>query len=196
MRKNNVSDLLIKLRKEYGYTQSDLADRLDVSFQAVSKWERGENLPDAYTLLELAKIYDVTVDEILKGEVQPKQLVEKRNMSEGVFATFIIVGVALCILSPVTYFMLEEHVSELAGIIGILSQIAIAVAIFIYAGIAYSKTVAAQPKREMSRRENIVYGLCVVIFLISGFVFDLFHIAWIVFILGWVVIQYLDKDQE
>lgn len=55
------------LRKQKGLSQKELAERLCVSFQAVSKWETGENLPDASLLLDLADILDTTTDKILSG---------------------------------------------------------------------------------------------------------------------------------
>ena len=56
------------LRKEKGYTQKELAERLFLSDKAVSKWERGLSLPDIALLEPLAQILDVTVAELLKGE--------------------------------------------------------------------------------------------------------------------------------
>lgn len=53
------------LRKAKGITQCDLGDRIGVSFQAVSKWERGETLPDITLLPDLAKILETTIDNIL-----------------------------------------------------------------------------------------------------------------------------------
>lgn len=55
------------LRKSKGITQSELGERIGVSFQAVSKWERGETLPDITLLPDLAKILETTVDYILLG---------------------------------------------------------------------------------------------------------------------------------
>lgn len=58
---------IAELRKNKGLTQGDLGERLGVSFQAVSKWERGETLPDTATLVPLAEILETTVDFILTG---------------------------------------------------------------------------------------------------------------------------------
>lgn len=55
------------LRKQKQLSQKDLASMLSVSFQAVSKWETGETMPDVSLLLELADILDSTVDKILNG---------------------------------------------------------------------------------------------------------------------------------
>ncbi|NLG85605.1 MAG: helix-turn-helix transcriptional regulator [Firmicutes bacterium] len=56
------------LRKELGYTQKELAEKLMLSDKAVSKWERGLSMPDISILMPLAKVLGVTVTEILQGE--------------------------------------------------------------------------------------------------------------------------------
>lgn len=55
------------LRKQKGLTQNELGERLGVSFQAVSKWERGKTLPDTAILVDLADVLETTVDLILTG---------------------------------------------------------------------------------------------------------------------------------
>ena len=62
-----VGEQIAVLRKSKGLTQSELGERIGVSFQAVSKWERGETLPDVTLLPDLAKILETTVDFILLG---------------------------------------------------------------------------------------------------------------------------------
>lgn len=62
-----VGNQISMLRKNKGFTQNDLGERLGVSFQAVSKWERGETLPDTVLLPDLADVLETTVDYILTG---------------------------------------------------------------------------------------------------------------------------------
>ena len=62
-----VGEQIALLRKSKGLTQNELGERIGVSFQAVSKWERGETLPDITLLPDLAKILETTVDFILSG---------------------------------------------------------------------------------------------------------------------------------
>lgn len=61
-------DFLYALRKESGMTQSELADRLDLTNKAISKWETGEAFPETAQLVPLSNIFGVTVDELLRGE--------------------------------------------------------------------------------------------------------------------------------
>lgn len=64
---NKIAEFISDKRKAIGLTQTDVAERLNVSFQAVSKWENG-TLPNVELLVELAKLLQVTVDEILSGQ--------------------------------------------------------------------------------------------------------------------------------
>ena len=65
-----VGKKISALRKERNMTQMELADRMGVSFQAVSNWERGNSMPDISKLPELAEIFGVTIDELL-GSASP-----------------------------------------------------------------------------------------------------------------------------
>ncbi len=62
-----IGNQIALLRRGKGLTQNELGERLGVSYQAVSKWERGEGLPDAALLLPLAQVLETTVDNILSG---------------------------------------------------------------------------------------------------------------------------------
>ena len=65
---NTFGDFLFALRKEKGMTQAELAEMLGVTNKAVSKWETGEAMPETALLLPIARIFGVTVDELLDGK--------------------------------------------------------------------------------------------------------------------------------
>lgn len=81
---DKLADNLVFLRKEKDFTQSDISEKLFVSRQAVSKWERGESIPDLDTLLALSRLYGVTVDELLTVDLS-QESPEKRQVSENNF---------------------------------------------------------------------------------------------------------------
>jgi len=68
MEKKTLGNFIAALRRANGLTQRELADKLNVSDKAVSRWERDETLPDLSLIPELADVFGVTADEILRGE--------------------------------------------------------------------------------------------------------------------------------
>ena len=77
-----IADRLIKLRKKNGYSQEELADKLGLSRQAVSKWERAEASPDTDNLICLAKLYGVSLDELLSTDEDIDTIVKEQVKEE------------------------------------------------------------------------------------------------------------------
>lgn len=82
--KETIAANLIRLRQEVGLTQAQLAEKLNYTDKAVSKWERGESIPDLRVLIQLAEIYNITVDDIVKEKteagVKPKLNLFKKRL--------------------------------------------------------------------------------------------------------------------
>ena len=68
-----LSNKLIELRKEKGWSQEDFAEKLDVSRQAISRWENGMALPDAQNILRISKLFDVTSDYLLNDDYENEE---------------------------------------------------------------------------------------------------------------------------
>lgn len=66
------NEKLIKLRKASGLSQEELADKLNVARQTVSKWELGETTPEMNKLIELSDLFDVSIDEMVKEAKMPE----------------------------------------------------------------------------------------------------------------------------
>ena len=106
-----IGQFLQKLRKENGFTQEQLGERLGVARRTVSRWETGSNLPDLDILIELSDLYSVDLRELLdgerKGEKMNKELegtvlkvaeysnAEKKRSTRVVFIYFILGILAL-----------------------------------------------------------------------------------------------------
>lgn len=78
-KKMNFTDNLIKLRKQHGYTQQSLAEKLNYSDKAVSKWERGESLPDVQTIGDIAYLFHLSIDELLYNEPESIEKISKQS---------------------------------------------------------------------------------------------------------------------
>ena len=74
-----TANRLLQYRKQHGLSQEALAEKIGVSRQAISKWERAEASPDTDNLILLADIYGVSLDELLKGENTEEEKAEETN---------------------------------------------------------------------------------------------------------------------
>lgn len=79
--KKQIGANIVSYRKRLGMTQAKLAENLNYSDKAVSKWERGESAPDVLTLIQLAELFDVTVNDLI---VDPNALPENTGAVERV----------------------------------------------------------------------------------------------------------------
>lgn len=76
-----LADKIIQLRKKQGWTQEEFAARMNVSRQAVSKWEGAQAVPDLNKILQMGELFGVTTDSLLKDEEVPESLVQKEAVT-------------------------------------------------------------------------------------------------------------------
>lgn len=95
MDQEKVGNLIKKLRLDNNLTQKELADKLNVTFQAVSKWENGKSVPDIAQLHEISKLFNIDISEILDGELKEKKKKKNGLIIAGII---IIIAVTTCIL--------------------------------------------------------------------------------------------------
>ncbi|MGN0981702.1 MAG: helix-turn-helix domain-containing protein [Candidatus Limivicinus sp.] len=90
---------IIKLRTGAGLTQAELGEKLNYSDKTISKWERGEAIPDAYVLTQMAEIFGVTVDYLLSSHdawESPEQKLEKeRKQEEHRYSVNMIIAISV-----------------------------------------------------------------------------------------------------
>lgn len=94
MNQERIGKYIRDIRKKNGLTQQELADKLGVSFQAVSKWERGICLPDIYILREISKLFNVNIENILDGNSN----VDIKNTKDNNFKIYFIIGIIILVL--------------------------------------------------------------------------------------------------
>lgn len=155
-----LADKIIELRKRSGMSQEELAEKLGVSRQSVSKWEGAQSTPDLNRILQLSEIFGVSTDTLLKDTEEltapsapPQESAETepplRKVSMEEANTFLAanekrsirtpLGVALCILSVVPTIVIEsldstDKFSDMLGAPLLFIMVAIGVALFIISG--------------------------------------------------------------
>lgn len=113
-----IGQFIASRRKEQGFTQAELAEKLGVTDRAVSKWERGKSLPDASLMLELCSLLAITVNDLLCGEVismenynkeLEKNLLEMVKQKEAADKRLLkiewVIGILACIVLIVPIFL-------------------------------------------------------------------------------------------
>ncbi|MBE6654535.1 MAG: helix-turn-helix transcriptional regulator [Ruminococcaceae bacterium] len=110
-----IAENLTMLRKKKGITQAELAERLDYSDKAVSRWEHGETLPDINVLCELCDFYGVTLDFLVqKGDGQIKEDTQSRKL---LINNIIVCALAVSIvwLVATTIFIYGNTLKEVSN---------------------------------------------------------------------------------
>ena len=154
-----LADKIIELRKKNGWSQEELAEKLNVTRQSISKWEGAQSTPDLNKILAMSQLFGVSTDYLLKdeqGEVEyiateEQSAVRKVSMEEAnaylavtkCVGKWIALGVALCIASPICLILLagmadsgriSEGFAVGIGMLVLLVMVAAAVALFISCG--------------------------------------------------------------
>ena len=102
--KNTVAKNIVRLRQASGMTQAELAAKLNYSDKAVSKWERGESMPDVAVLSKIADLFQVSLDWLVRGEVMSAEpAVKERSRINRVMVT--VMSVILVWLVAALVFM-------------------------------------------------------------------------------------------
>ncbi|NLC48436.1 MAG: helix-turn-helix domain-containing protein [Tenericutes bacterium] len=98
MDQDKIGKFIKYIRKQNNLTQQELAKKLGVTFQAVSKWENGKNIPDISILKEISKEFNVDINEILEG----KRISKKNKRTNNLITYFILV--ILLVLSIILFY--------------------------------------------------------------------------------------------
>ena len=139
--KKAFSKKLVHYRKSAGLTQTELAEKLNYSDKSVSKWERGEGLPDVLVLASIAEIFGIKVDDLIneKAPEKPVDIVLNRRL-----ITWIAIGIPWFIASIVTATLIVANVSGGWPWISFLYAVPCsAIVAIVFTSIWWSKTARA-----------------------------------------------------
>lgn len=96
----SIGETIASLRKQKGMTQNELAEKMNVTDKAVSKWERDLSCPDINTISKLAEILDVSVEELLKAKKKENSNTKIKDLINLIFkAVALAMGIAVVVLN-------------------------------------------------------------------------------------------------
>ena len=152
----SLSENLQNLRKIKNISQEELAEKLNVSRQAVSKWESGSGYPETEKIISICEIFDCSMDQLVKGKISNDIKSEKNNydlimtkaakeISLGVALILLGVSIMLTIIGFASNEQTEEQFA-LIGVIAILIGVVFAVPMFIINGSKIENFKKKNPK--------------------------------------------------
>lgn len=108
----NISDKLKNNRKQVGFTQEEIAQKLHVSRQTISNWETGKSIPDIYSLVELSNIYDISLDNLVKEDIVMMNELKKENKEKKVINKAIVLSGAGVFIMLISLFIQNSHIQD------------------------------------------------------------------------------------
>ena len=171
-----LADKILEERKKNGWSQEELASKLGVSRQAVSKWESAGSIPDLKRILQMSELFGVTTDYLLKDEIEEEPLNEytetntiKVSMEEAnqyldmksKGSRIVANATSLCILSPVPLIVLgtmtEDHI--LIGFSLVLLLVLVAIAVYLFVNYGLRESHMQHLEKEIFETEYGVSGM-------------------------------------
>ena len=161
-----LGNRLYELRKKSGLSQEELSEKLNVSRQAVSKWECGESLPDTDNLITIAKLYGVSIDELIDNATVAPTPTSKKERGKFINA-----------LKAFPYPILVVVVFLFWGFLA--NGWSVAWTLFLTVPLYYTTITCIKRKRFTPFAYPVLIGF---VYLLMGMQWGLWHPWWIIFI--------------
>lgn len=198
----NFGEKLFELRKEKNLSQEEVADRLNVSRQSVSKWETNQSVPDFDKIIPLCELFGIGAEELLtgkkpaveenseKGERLPTREEIRRKSAEVVSSSVLIYIVAVAVFIVALVVLCLDPVIMTAIFLGVVG-ITTARIIRHYMSIPKLEKTSKEVKEvEIIKQINgIVGAACVILYFLISFTTMAWHVSWIIFVIDGLICQ-------
>lgn len=197
----NLGERLFELRKAKNLTQDDMAEKLNVTRQTVSKWETNQSTPDFDKIMPLCELFEIGVEELLTGkkpeekqEQKEEKVLTRQEVKER--SAKIVSGSVFIYIAAVAFVAIAvavQHTNPIIASAVFLLLIGWATARIIrnYMSIPkFEKTKAEKRQYAIQRQINgIIYCIGIAIYFIISFVTLAWHITWIIFVIAGLICQ-------
>lgn len=190
----NLGDRLIRLRKAKKLSQEEVAEKINVSRQTVSKWETNQSNPDFDKIIPLCELYEISTDELIYGskkkthnENELELDIHKNERTKG-----LIISLFLYFLS-IAWIMVSIPVLMINPIVGsaiFLLICGIATCILVYSRIMYKKNnIKKEENKVLKSIKTILSIITVIIYILISFTTMAWHITWLIWIMYILIIE-------
>ena len=204
-----LGERLFELRKEKNLTQDEVAEKLNVTRQTVSKWETNQSTPDFDKIIPISELFEISVEELITGktqEIKEEKITGKtQEIKEGKITTKqevkeksakVVSGSIFIYFLAIVFVMIAIPVQRMNPIL--------ASSIFLllvgWATVRIVRNYMAIPKFEKTKEEKkeeiiikqingIIGSICVALYFIVSFLTMAWHVTWVIFIINGLICQ-------
>lgn len=203
----NIGEKLFELRKEKNLSQEEVADKLNVTRQTISKWETNQSTPDFDKIVPLCELFEITTEELLTGKKpeenntkqEEKEIVEEkiptreevRRKSAEVVSTSVFMYILAVVVIIIAIPLLNMNPILATAIFLIIIAWATARIIKHYMSIPKFEKTKEEKKEDaiLKQINGIVGAICTAIYFIISFTTMAWHITWVIFIIDGLICQ-------
>ena len=189
----SLGERLIELRKNMHLSQEEVAEKLGVTRQTVSKWETDQSTPDFDKIKPICELYSISTDELISGkkdEINVDNTVSSDNRKKKTLG--IVIGIFLYFIS-IVWIMISIPVLKMNPIVGaaiFLGICGVATCIIVYACIMYKKDKKEKEENRLYKQiDGIVSIIFLILYLLVSFITMAWHITWIIWLIYALVME-------
>lgn len=188
----SIGEKLSELRKKKQLSQEEVAYRLNVTRQTISKWETDQSTPDFDKIIPLCELYEISADELLTGRKNEtitkendteNEEIRKRKKAKGISISILVYFIAIAwIMVSIPVFMINPIIASAV----FLLICAIATYIIIYTCIVYKKKKIKEEEKinKFEKQiDNVIAIIVLTIYLFISFATMAWHVTWIIWII-------------
>lgn len=193
-----INEKIYSLRKQAGLSQEELADKLNVSRQTVSKWELGDSTPDFDKIVPLCNLFGISTEELLRDKKLDKDI--DSDKPDVVKAILISVSILLYFIGIIFVVFAEEYLGMEDGLLVpiFLTIMAIATALIVFT--CMTRPSKKEKKEEITEGKNpvvrgivsIVALLTTCVYLLVSFTTMAWHITWIIWVIYALIVRIIE----
>lgn len=200
----NLGERLFELRKAKSLTQDEVAEKLNVTRQTVSKWETNQSTPDFDKIVPISELFEIGIEELLTGKVKEEKQEKEEEIKEKVptkqevkeKSAKVVSGSIFIYILSVAFIMVAIPVTHgnpilVSSIFLILIGWATARIVRNYMSMPkFEKTKEEKKEEKIIKQINGIIGsICVALYFIISFTTMAWHITWVIFIIDGLICQ-------
>ena len=192
-----INEKIYSLRKQAGLSQEELADKLNVSRQTVSKWELGDSTPDFDKIVPLCNLFGISTEELLRDKKIDKEIDDSKP--DVIKAALISIAILLYFVGIVFIVFGEEYLNLSDGILVPIFLFVCGLATATIVFTCMTRPSKKEKKEEKENRNPVLKGIISVVALLTTCVYLLvsfttmaWHITWIIWVIFALIVRIIE----